>query len=74
MADHATGWMNGNVGKQRFQRVSSAGEQPSVAAAWKGPNEAMKQALAASSAKEAYAASNAKGVGVCCEQRCADLS
>ena len=58
--------MNGNVGPQRLyateQRVSSAGEQPSeaarVEAAWEGPDEAMKQAFAASSAKEASAASD----------------
>ena len=70
VADYATSWMNGNVGQQRLytteQRVSSAGERPSlatrVAAAQEGPDEAMKQALAASSAKEASAASNAKGV------------
>ena len=57
--------MNGNVGPQRLyateQRVSSAGEQPSVAArveaAWEGSDEARKQAFAASSAKEASAAS-----------------
>ena len=66
MADHATSVMNGNVGPQRLyateQRVSSAGEQPYVAArveaAWEGPDEAMKQASAASSAKEASAASD----------------
>ena len=51
--------MNGDVGQQRLraaeQRVSSAGEQPSVAtrveAAQEGPDEAMSQALAASSAR-----------------------
>ena len=52
--------MNGNVGQQSLQeqRVSSAGGQPSVAkdaAAQEGPDEAMRQALAASSAKEASA-------------------
>ena len=70
VADCATGWMNDSVGKQKLhateERVSSAGEQPSVVtrvvAAQEGPDEAMKQALAASSAKEACAASNAKGV------------
>ena len=59
--------MNDNVGQQRLhateQRVSSAGEQPSVAtrvaAAQEGPDETMRQALAASSAKEASAASDA---------------
>ena len=75
-ADCVTGWMNGNVGIQPLvgqqslhateQRVSSAGGQPSVAtrvaAAQEGPDEAMRQALAASSAKEASAVSNAKGV------------
>ena len=69
-ADCATGWTNGNVGQQRLcvteQRVSSAGERPSVetrvAAAQEGPDEAMRQALAASSAKEASAVSNAKEV------------
>ena len=71
VAECATGWMNGNVGQQRLhateQRVSSAGEQPSVAArveaAQEGPDEAMKQVLAASSAKEASAASDADMVG-----------
>ena len=60
VADCATGWMNGNVGQQRLhateQRVSSAGEQPSVVTrvvAEEGPEETMRQALAASSAKEA---------------------
>ena len=47
------------------QRVSSAGEQPSVAtrvaAAQDGPDEAMIQTLAANSAKEAFV-SNAKEV------------
>ena len=70
MADCATGWVPDNVGQQRLyateQRVSSAGEQPSVvtrvAAAQEGPDEAMRQTLAASSAKEASAASNAKVV------------
>ena len=67
VADYATGWMNDNVGQQRLhateQRVSSAGGQPSVATrvatAQEGPDEAMRQALAASSAKEASAASDA---------------
>ena len=66
-ADCATGWMNGNVGQQSLhateQRVSSARGQPSVAtrvaAAQEGPDEALRQALAASSAKEASAASDA---------------
>ena len=66
-ADCATGWMNGNEGKQSLhgteQRVSSAGGQPSVAtrvaAAQEGPDEAMRQAFAASSTMD----------GVCCEQR-----
>ena len=70
VADYATGWMNDNVGQQRLyateQRVSSAGERPSVAtrvaAAQEGLYEAMRQALAASSAKEASAVSNAKEV------------
>ena len=70
VADYATGWMNDSVGQQRLyateQRVSSAGEQPSVATrvavGQEGPDEAMEQALAASSAKEACVASNAKGV------------
>ena len=56
VAEHATGWMNGNVGQQRLhateQRVSSAGERPSVAtrvaAAQEVPDEAMRQVLAAS--------------------------
>ena len=67
VADCATGWMNDNVGHQRLyateQRVSSAGERPlatRVAAAQEGLDEAMRQALAASSAKEASAVSNAK--------------
>ena len=63
----ATGWMNGNVGQQRLyateQRVSSARERPSVAtrvaAAQEGPDEAMRQAFVASSAKEASAARDA---------------
>ena len=67
---YATGWMNRNVGQQRLhateQRVSSAGERPSVAtrvaAAQEGPDEAMRQVLAASSAKEASAASDANVV------------
>ena len=50
------------------QRVLSAGEQPSVvtrvAAAQEGPDEAMRQALAASSATEASAAGNVKRVPV----------
>ena len=62
-----TGGMRGNVGHQRLhateQRVSSAEEQPSVAtriaAAQEGPDETMRQALAASSAKEASAAGDA---------------
>ena len=66
VADYATGWIN-EVGQQRLhareQRVSSAGGQPSVATrvavTQEGPDEAMRQALAASSAKEAFAASNA---------------
>ena len=66
-ADYATDGMNDNVGQQRLpateQRVSSAGEQPSGAtrdaAAQEGPDETMRQALAASSAKEASAASDA---------------
>ena len=70
VADYATSWVNGNVGQQRLyateQRVSLAGEQPSVvtrvAAAREAPDETMKQALAGSSAKEACAASNTKGV------------
>ena len=59
--------MRGNVGQQRLhateQRVSSAGEQPSVAtrvaAAQDGPDETLRQAHAARSAKEASAASDA---------------
>ena len=70
VADNATGWMNDIVCQQRLyateQRVSSAGEQPSVAtrvaAAQEGPDEAMRQALAASSAKVESAVSNAKEV------------
>ena len=66
VADYATSWMNGNVGQQRLyateQRVSSAGERPSVAtrvaAAQEGPDEAMGQALPACSAKEVVAASS----------------
>ena len=62
--------MNHNVGQQRLhateQRVSSAGEQPSVAtrvaAAQEGPDDAMRQVVAASSAKEASAVRNAKKV------------
>ena len=62
--------MNDDVGQQRLraaqQRVSSAGEQPSVAtrveAAPEGPDEAMNQALAASSAREAPVASSARNV------------
>ena len=58
MAVYATGWMNDSLGQQRLhateQRVPSAGEQPSVvtrvAAAQEGPDEAMRQALAASDA------------------------
>ena len=68
VADCATGWMNDSVDQQRLhateQRISSAGEQPSlvtrVVAAQEGPEEAMRQALAASSAKEAYAVSTRK--------------
>ena len=70
VADYATGWMNDSVGQQRLhateQRVSSGGEQPSVAtrvaAAQEGPDEAMNQALAAGSAKEASAACDAEVV------------
>ena len=65
-ADYATGWMNDNVGQQRLyvteQRVSSAGERPSVAtrvaAAQEGPDETMRQVLAASSTIKASAASD----------------
>ena len=46
-----------------MRRSSSAGERPSlatrVAVAQEGPDETMRQALAASSAKEASAASDA---------------
>ena len=70
VAGYATGWMNDNVGQQRLyatkQRVSSAGERPSVAtgvaAAQEGADEAMRQPFVASSAKEALAVSNAKEV------------
>ena len=41
--------------------MSSAGERPCVVAQ-EGPDKAMRQALAASSAKEAFAVSNAKEV------------
>ena len=66
VADCATGWIN-DVGQQRLhameQRVSSSGGQLSVATrvavTQEGPDEAMRQALAASSAKEAFAASDA---------------
>ena len=62
--------MNEDVGQQRLraaeQRVSSAGEQPSVATrvevAQEGPDEAMDQAPAASNAREASVASSAKNV------------
>ena len=44
VANYATGWMNGNVGQQRLsateQRVSLAGEQPSVAARVEAAQEA----------------------------------
>ena len=67
VADHATCWMNDNVGQQRLhateQRVSTAGERPSVAtrvaAAQEGPDDAMRQALAASSTIKASAVSDA---------------
>ena len=67
VVDEVTGWMNDNVGQQRLhaaeQRVSSAGEQPSVAtrveAAQEGPDEAERQALAASSVREASVVSDA---------------
>ena len=67
VADYATDGMNDNVGQQRLyateQRVSSAGEQPSVVtrvvAAQEAPEETMRRALPASSAKEASAASAA---------------
>ena len=67
VADYAADGMNDNVGQQRLlateQRVLSAGGQPSVVtrvvAAQEGPEETMRQALAASSAKEASAASDA---------------
>ena len=61
--------MNDDVAQQRLraaeQRGSSAGEQPSVATrveAAQGPDEAMNQALAASSAREATVASSARNV------------
>ena len=62
--------MNDDVGQQRLraaqQRVSSAGVQPSVAtrveAAQEGPDEAMNQASAARSAREAPVASSARNV------------
>ena len=58
VADILTEWMNDDMGQQRLhateQRVSSAGEQPSVATrvevAQEGPDEAMRQASAASDA------------------------
>ena len=61
--DHVTGWMSDNVGQQRLrvaeQRVSSGGEQPSVAtgveAAQDGLGEPRRHAFAASSAREASA-------------------
>ena len=67
VVDHVTSWMNDNVGQQRFhaaeQRVSPAGEQPSVATraevAQEGADEAERQALAASSVREASVASDA---------------
>ena len=70
VADYATDGMNDNVGKQRSHatehRVSSAGEQPSVVTrvvtAPEGPEETMRQAFAATSAKEASAASDADAV------------
>ena len=66
VVDQVTGWMIDNVGQQRLhaaeQRVSAAGEQPSVArrveAAEEGPDEAQIQALAASSAREASVATD----------------
>ena len=62
--------MNDDLGQQRLHaaelRVSPAGEQQSVAtrveAAQEGPDKAMRQALAASSAREASAASSARNV------------
>ena len=62
--------MNDDVGQQRLraaeQRGSSAGEHPSVAtrveAAQEGPDEAMNQTSAASSAREASVASSARNV------------
>ena len=62
--------MDDDVGQQRLraaeQRVSSAREQPFVAtrveAAQEGPDEAMNQAPAASSAREAPVASSARNV------------
>ena len=62
--------MNDDVGQQRLraaeQQGSSAGEQPSVAtraeAAQEGADEAMNQAPAASSAREASVASSARNV------------
>ena len=57
--------MNEDVGQQRLraaeQRVSSAGEQPSVATRVEAA-QAMNQALAASSAREAPVASSARNV------------
>ena len=60
VADYATRWTSGNVGHQRLYLVGR--RTTSVATAQEGPVEAMKHALAASSAKEACVASNAKGV------------
>ena len=62
--------MNDDAGQQRLraaeQRGSSAGRQPSVAtrveAAQEGPDEAMNQVLAASSAREASVAGSARDV------------
>ena len=62
--------MNDDVGQQRLRaaekRVSSAGEQPSVAtrveADQEGPDEATNQAPASSSAREAPVASSARNV------------
>ena len=70
VADYATGWMNHNMAQQRLyakeQRVSWAGERPSVAtrveAAQQIPDDSMGRTLAARSAKEASAPSNAKEV------------
>ena len=66
VVDHLTGWMNDSVAQQRLhteQRVSPAGEQPSVVtrveAAKEGPDEAVTQALAASSVREVSVATDA---------------